>query len=281
MSTSRQSVPVVLLSSAIALLATVSSVLGLVAPGIYSHETANWTLQAQGQDVGNLVAVVVLMVSGLRYRAGSPRAGLVWFGTLLYFAYAFVVYAFAVHLNRLFLVYVAVLGLSVYGAVFAARGLREQAWEFPSGGRRAFAAWTLLGTGLLFALLWLSELVPALLDGVTPLSLVEAGLGVNPIHVLDLGLVLPAFIASGVGALRGSRLWLMAVACWLSFSVLMAASIVAAMALMAAGGSASAAVPAILVSVVLVVSALAAWRYLGGTRTPAGDVSSETAGRTA
>jgi hypothetical protein len=47
----------------IATLVTVASVMGIVNPNIYSHETANWAQQAIGQDIGNLLAVVVFLIS--------------------------------------------------------------------------------------------------------------------------------------------------------------------------------------------------------------------------
>ena len=261
----RRSPSVLLWSAAIASLVTVASVAGLVVPGVYARETPNWALQAKGQDIGNLLAVAALLASGVRYRAGSFRAGLVWLGTLLYLVYAYVVYAMAVHLNFLFLVYVAVLGLSAWAVLFHIDGLRADAVDFPRGGRRRLAAWTLIATGVLFGLLWLSELVPALASGQVPASLQEAGLVVNPIHAMDLSVVLPAFIVAGVAALRGrghGQFWL---APWLAFSVLMGASIVAAMLLIAGTGAADAVPPMVMVSVVVAASALALARYLGAT----------------
>ena len=105
-------------SGVISLLVVVASVAGLADPRVYGQETENWATQAKGQDLGNLLAVVVLVVAALRYRKGSQRAALVWLGALLYLIYAFIVYAVAVHLNYLFLVYVAVLGLSAWGVIF-------------------------------------------------------------------------------------------------------------------------------------------------------------------
>lgn len=168
----------------------------------------------------------------------------------------------AVHLNALFLVYVAVLGLSAYAVAFTAPALI--AWErhFPDGGPRALAAWTLIGTGALFAVLWLSDLVPALLAGRVPASLAEAGLWVNPIHVIDLAVVLPGFILAGVAALQGRRHGLFWLAPWLAFSVLMGASIVAAMLLIAAAGYPGTMPPTVMVCVVVAASAVALWRYL-------------------
>ena len=131
--------------------------------------------------------------------------------------------------------------------------------------KRRLAAWTLIATGVLFGLLWLSELVPALASGQVPASLQEAGLVVNPIHAMDLSVVLPAFIVAGVAALRGRGHGLFWLAPWLAFSVLMGASIVAAMLLIAGTGAADAVPPMVMVSVVVAASALALARYLGAT----------------
>ncbi|CAM3632756.1 hypothetical protein [Smaragdicoccus niigatensis] len=108
-------------SFAIALLVTLASLLGLFATWPYAQETENWVLQARGQDVGNLLAVVVLIASAIRMRAGSVRAAQLWVGTLVYLLYAYTVYAFAVHFGRLFLCYVAILGLAFYTLIAGLR----------------------------------------------------------------------------------------------------------------------------------------------------------------
>ena len=112
----------------IAALATVASVLGLVDPGVYAEETTNWATQAQGQDLGNLLAAVTLLVAAVAHVRGSHAAGLVWLGTLFYFVYAYLVYAMAVHFNYLFLVYVAVLGLSVWALTKLCSGGDASPW---------------------------------------------------------------------------------------------------------------------------------------------------------
>ena len=100
-----------------------------------------------------------------------------------------------------FLVYVAVLGLSAWAVIFHDGQLRRQDIHYPEGLPQKVAAYTLIGTGVLFAFLWLSDVVPALLTGRVPASLTEAGLWVNPIHVIDLSMVLPG---SSSAASRGS-----------------------------------------------------------------------------
>jgi hypothetical protein len=246
----------------IAALATVASVLGLVDPGVYDEETTNWATQAQGQDVGNLLAAVALLVAAVAHVRGSHAAGLVWLGTLFYFVYAYLVYAMAVHFNYLFLVYVAVLGLSVWALLLTTNGLRDQRTGFGAGQRQA--GWTLVAVGVLFALLWLGELVPALVAGEVPQSVEDAGLWVNPIHVIDLSVVLPGFVVCGVLALRGDRNGLFFAGPWLVFSVLMGSSIVAAMVLMSAEGFEGTLPPLVMVSLVVLASLAAAWSLLRG-----------------
>jgi hypothetical protein len=253
--------PVLLWTALLALLVTASSLAGLLAPWVYAQETQNWTLQAQGQDVGNLLAVVVLLLAAPSYARGSLRGGLVWLGTLLYLVYAFVIYAMAVHFTHLFLVYVAVLALSTWGVLLHVPRLRGL---FGSNGHHQgrAAAWVLIVIGVLFALLWLAELVPATVTGRPPASLAEAGLWVNPVHVIDLAVVLPAFILSGVAALRGHSAGIFWLGPWLVFSVLMGSSIVAAMALMIVAGEGGALLPVIMVSGVVLASLLAAGAHV-------------------
>ena len=195
---------------------------------------------------------------------GSQRAGLVWLGTLLYLVYAFVVYAVAVHFNYLFLVYVAALGLSAWAVILHANRLRGADMQYPPGRPLKVAAGVIIGIGVLFAGLWLSELVPALISGKVPVSLTEAGLWVNPIHVIDLSVVLPGFIVAGVAALQRREHGLFWLAPWLVFSALMGSSIIAAMVLMRMAGIASPAPAMAMVSLVIAASLLTVWGYLSG-----------------
>ena len=232
----------------------------MIASWPYQEETANWVLQARGQDIGNLLAVVVLVVSAVRMRAGSFRATQWWIGTLLYLLYAYIVYAFAVHFGRLFLVYVAILGL-VFFTLVIALSTRERASAYPNGRARLFAAWALIGTGALFSLLWLSELVPATVTGQVPPSVAAAGLIVSPIHVIDLSVVLPGMIVIGVLTLRGNNAGLMLTIPALVFSVLMGSSIIAAMLLAVAARETGGLIPMVMVAIVVVVSLVAAIAY--------------------
>ena len=254
---------IIIWSLVISALVTVASLLGLYDPNIYGEETRNWATQAKGQDIGNLIAVITLLVSGYLHYKGSYKAALVWLGTLLYLIYAYIVYSMAVHINGLFLVYVTVLGLSTFALTFSVNSLRANEKKLEGGSSLKFASYTLISIGVLFSFLWLSELVPALVSGKVPQSIIDAGLWVNPIHVIDLAVVLPAFIMTGYMALKGKKAGPFFLGLWLVFSSLMAASIVAAMALSGMDiGFKALLPPMIMVVVVMIMSIFAAWRYL-------------------
>lgn len=209
------------------LLATVFAVASLgnlVLPGAYARETPSWAAQGFGQDwVDVLVVVPVLVISAALARRGSRRAGLILGGAVCYTAYSLVLYALAVHFNALFLVYSAGLGLSFYAlvsvVVACSRDDPRRWFSLPALERTAGGFSTLLG--LAFYGLWLAEVIPALASGRSPASLAEVGLITNPVQVLDIGIVLPAFIVGGIALARRRQLGYWLVPVMLAFAVLM------------------------------------------------------------
>jgi len=258
------------LSMLAAVLAAGTSLAGLLWPGAYARETAAWAVQGVGQDAANLAVVVTtLACAGLLRRRASFTALSVWLGSLLYFIYAFAIYAFAVHFTALFLAYVAVLGLSFFAFVATLAGLDVAAATAPLRGspRRRGAGALLVGIGVVFAMLWLSEDIPHVLANTPPPSLAATGLLTNPVHVLDLAFVLPAMIVGGVLLRRGHPWGLLLGPVLLVFAVAMGVAILALFALSAVHGLPVAAPAAVVVGFIVVASAVAARRLLSA---PAG-----------
>ena len=255
-----------------ALLATATSLAGMLWPGAYARETAAWAVQGVGQDAANLPVAMMLVWSAARLRGrGSLVALCAWLGALAYFIYAFAIYGFGVHFGALFLAYVAVLGLSFHAFVGALAELDVTAVSAPlrDHPQRKWASNLLVSIGLAFAGLWLADDVPHVLSNTSPPGLVETGLWTNPVHVLDLAFVLPAMVVVGV-QLRRQRPWgLFLAPVLLVFSMLMGAAILALFALSAARGLPVAAPAALFTSVITVLSGVVAWRLLqpGGKRT--------------
>ena len=74
--------------------------------------------------------------------------------------------------------------------------------RFVNRRRAQVVGGVLVVVAVLFAFLWLSEDLPALLAGATPKSAVEMGVPTNPVHVLDFAFFLPAGVLSGVLLLK-------------------------------------------------------------------------------
>ena len=102
------------LTGPIAILVAIAAGVGFFIEDLYRDAPVN-AAQAVGQDLITLVvALPVLIVSAVLALHGSMRAHLVWLGALGYLVYTYLSYALAIEFNSLFLVYVALVGLSLY-----------------------------------------------------------------------------------------------------------------------------------------------------------------------
>ncbi len=213
-----------LLSFPLAALLAAAALGGIALPAVYARETALWAALGIGQDWVDLAVVAPLLAISAAFSLRGWRLfHLVLAGTVAYAAYSLVLYAFAVHFNSLFLLYALGLGCSFYalvGLVVAFQTGDVRAWFSNRAPTRTAAVFSLLLSAVFYAL-WLSEIIPALLGHAVPKSALDAGLITNPVHVLDVGIVLPAFIAGGIALLDRRPLGYWLVPVMLVFGVLM------------------------------------------------------------
>jgi hypothetical protein len=193
------------LAGAAAVLSAVGALVGLVASErAYGEETTALRDAATAQDLVGLV-VVAPLVLGLAYAGsrGSLRSWLCLLGCLSFTAYNYAIYAFSVRFGPLFLVWVAVLGLSLFALIGGLTSLspRLLADRFAGATVRP-AGWFLVVVAVFFALLWLREIVPDLIAGRPSTSAADWRVPTNPVHVLDLAFFLPSVVLSGVLLLR-------------------------------------------------------------------------------
>ena len=189
-------------------LAAASSLLGLLRPGHYRAAPA-LVESYRMQDLTILVVGIPVLVVGLWYAArGSPQGRILWLGGLAYMTYMWASIAVQVPFNELFLVYVALFGLSLFTFVSGMVTTDAQAICRTLEGRLNTSLYSgaLLIIGLGLAVLWLSDVVPPLLSGTVPLPIEETGQQAMVTHVIDLGVVVPSIFVSAAWLYR-ERTW--------------------------------------------------------------------------
>lgn len=184
---------------AILVLAAVSSLLGLFRPGHY-RDAPGLVESYQLQDLTILLVGVPVLAIGLWYALQhSPSGRIVWLGGLSYMTYMWASIGIQVAFNELYLVYVGLFSLSLFTLVGGLVTTDADEIRDAIDGRireRLYSGFLgLIGIGL--AALWLSDIVPALLTGTTPLIVEETGQQALASHFIDLGVVVPSiFLAA-------------------------------------------------------------------------------------
>ena len=172
--------------------------------GLYYYDTVSSAAQTQANDlVALVVGLPLLAISTWLAFRGSLRGRLLLTGTVGFFLYTYLSMSMLAAYNALFLVYVALFGLSLYAFIlsmmsFDLTDLRRHFSErLP---RRWIAGLMFLVAGFLL-LAWLGRIVPPLLQNQIP-ALENATTMV--IQAMDLSLIVPLAILSGILLLRRS-----------------------------------------------------------------------------
>ena len=172
---------------------------------VYGGETSTLVDAALAQDlVTAVVAVPLVAVTARLASRGSVGAHLIGLGALAFLVYNYAIYCFSISFGPLFLVWTAVLGLSIYALVTGLRAAGRA--DLGSAVRPSrLAVVVLMGVAVLFAVLWLSEIIPDTINGRDSTSAAEWAVPTNPVHVLDLGFFLPAAFTTGLRLSRNAR----------------------------------------------------------------------------
>jgi hypothetical protein len=217
---SPRSSAVVVLSVALAALALVAALAGLLVgggdgrhealtargevvtlfgDGLYAFDS--WLVGAgnRGGDVAILVVEVPLLLLALRwYRQGGPVAAVALTGVLSFFTYYYVSMVFATSQNRAFPVYVAAASVAGFALVTAARGLDAGRLGALLPGRPGRAALTsyLVAVAAALTAAWAPGMAATALGG-------DVAATVGPYtsattEALDLGLVVPTVVVAAV-----------------------------------------------------------------------------------
>ncbi len=206
-----------------------ASVYALSIDDFYVRESPTWQIQSWGQDFLNLVLIVpVLIVSSLLASRQKPAGLALWGGVNIYLLYTFVIYSFDIQFNSLFLMYCLCMGLSFFSVMYFLYLIasKQVVAEIKNPGLLRMAAIFFCFISLGFYGLWLSDVLPALNLGTVPASLTEVGLPTNPVHVLDLSVLLPCLFITGVMLWQKKPLSLILAPAFLFFFILMDVTII-------------------------------------------------------
>ena len=173
--------------------------------GLYSYDTVSSVAQMQGNDIITLVVgLPLLLISTWLAFRGSLRGRLLLTGTLGFFLYTYMSMSMLTSYNMLFLVYVALFALSLYALIVSMLSfdLAELPHHFTEKLPRGWIAAVLFAVGGFLLLAWVGRVVPELMNPQTPAALENTTTRV--IQAMDLALIAPLAILSGILLLRGS-----------------------------------------------------------------------------
>jgi hypothetical protein len=172
--------------------------------GLYYYDTVSTAAQMQGNDLITLVVgLPLLLVSTWLAFRGSLRGQLLLSGTLGFFLYTYMSMSMLTAYNALFLVYVALFSLSLFGFLLSTMSIDMTTLPQRLSARlpRGWIATLLFVIGGFLLLAWLGRIVPPLLQNGTPALENTTTL---VIQTMDLGLIVPLAILSGILLLRRS-----------------------------------------------------------------------------
>jgi hypothetical protein len=197
--------------------------------GLYQYDTPIVALGFKMADAVTLgLAIPLLVLALVFYRHGSLRGGILLAGVLAYFLYNYSSLALGAAYNNMFLVYVAVMALSLFAFVIALGAFDPAALMthfLPTLPQRGIGLY-LIVSGVILLLIWLVlSIIPALLQGEAPPEVWSYTTVIT--FVLDLGIIAPALIVAGTLLLRGAPFGYLLSAVLLVFTVVLGINLTA------------------------------------------------------
>ena len=172
--------------------------------GLYRDMSAEVAPQGIAQDYVTLfIAIPILIISFFKAKKGSLKGKYLLAGTLGYILVTYLFYAVMAMYNVMFLPYVILMGASFYSFIliilsFDANALQD---SFKPSIPAKITGGFLVFNSIVIGLLWLSIIVPPLLNGtIIPLQVEHYTTLI--VQGLDLGILLPAGFMSGVLLIR-------------------------------------------------------------------------------
>lgn len=194
--------------------------------GVYRHMSSDVALQGIAQDYVTLfVAIPALLVAFFYTKKHSFKAKLVLSGVLLYFTLTYLFYVAIALYNELFLVASLTLFVSLFSFILNMMSFDFQhiKTRFNPQASMRLASLFLIMIAIMMAMLWLSVIVPPMLDGsFYPKTLYHYSTLI--VQGYDLGIFLPLAMISGIlGLKKNEYAYVLVPTYWVFLSLLMLA----------------------------------------------------------
>ncbi|PKP42723.1 MAG: hypothetical protein CVT93_03280 [Bacteroidetes bacterium HGW-Bacteroidetes-10] len=210
----------------------------LYGQGIYKHMSSDVAIQGIAQDYVTLfIAIPLLIFSFAGFRKGSIRSKYILTGTTGYLLVTYLFYTAMGMYNYMFLVWVTLLGLTFFTflRLILSFNFTAGSGEFSEKAPHKFAGGLLVFNSVIIAMLWLSVVLPPLLDGtIYPGELDHYTTLI--VQGFDLGLLLPASFITGLMLYRGKAAGFVLGTVYLGFLSLLMTALCAKIAAMAIQG---------------------------------------------
>lgn len=192
------------LSMLIAALAVIASAGGLFLKGLY-RDNAFVTTTWLGNDAVTLFLAVPILMAALYYSSqGSLKAQLIWMGALDYMLYNYAFYLFGTAFNWFFLIYTALLALSILALILGLVNLdvtrisqqfRERTPVKWIGGYLLFVAFGL-------SMVYVMQSIGFIFTGQLPPIVQISGHPTSIVFALDLTLLVPWLVLGALWLMR-------------------------------------------------------------------------------
>ena len=233
--------------------------------GLYYYDTVSSAAQQQGNDfVTLLVALPLLIVSTRMTFRGSLRGRLLLTGTLGFFLYTYLSMCMLTAFNALFLIYVAIFGLSLYAFILCMMSfnLGDLPHHFSDRLPRRWIAVLLFIIGAFLALTWLQRVLTPLLQDTPPL--LDNGITMV-IQAMDLSLIVPLAVLSGILLLRRSACGYLLTSVFVLKAIALGLAVSAMVVNMTLAGTpegAGIAIPFLVITVINFIAAVSLWKNI-------------------
>ena len=192
------------LSLVVAGLLVISSIAGLLFAqrGLYQQNPATLPTFLAQDVITLVVAVPLLLASVWTARGGSLRGLLLWMGMLFYIAYAYSFAVLGTWFAPLFLVYAAIVSMSLYSFIFVLISTDADAvrMRFSAHVPVRWAGGFVMFMALLLGTMWVSRIIGYVLFGNTPKPTEYV------VFPLDLVIAFPALFWGGLWLWRKQSL---------------------------------------------------------------------------